>query len=113
MGKRGKRFSLYSFYQVLREKKAVPEKIIRLFGTDISLAVVPVVRKENCIGAFAMLQKFNEQESRQNALRRQMMQKGHYARYTLDDVIGISTAITEQKYSAENGGNRQPGPSYG
>ncbi len=44
-----------------------------------------------------MLQKFNEQESRQNALRRQMMQKGHYARYTLDDVIGISTAITETK----------------
>ena len=58
---------------------------------------MPVVRKENCIGAFAMLQKFNEQESRQNALRRQMMQKGHYARYTLDDVIGISTAITETK----------------
>ena len=98
MGKKGEEvFPYISFYQVLREKKAVPEKIIRLFGTDISLAVVPVVRKENCIGAFAMLQKFNEQESRQNALRRQMMQKGHYARYTLDDVIGISTAITETK----------------
>ena len=98
MGQRGEEvFPYIPFYQVLREKKAVPEKIIRLFGTDISLAVVPVVRKENCIGAFAMLQKFNEQESRQNALRRQMMQKGHYARYTLDDVIGISTAITETK----------------
>lgn len=98
MGKKGEEvFPYIPFYQVLREKKAVPERIIRLFGTDISLAVVPVVRKENCIGAFAMLQKFNEQESRQNALRRQMMQKGHYARYTLDDVIGISTAITETK----------------
>lgn len=98
MGKKGEEvFPYIPFYQVLREKKAVPEKIIRLFGTDISLAVVPVVRKENCIGAFAMLQKFNEQEFRQNALRRQMMQKGHYARYTLDDVIGISTAITETK----------------
>lgn len=98
MGKKGEEvFPYIPFYQVLREKKAVPEKIIRLFGTDISLAVVPVVRKENCIGAFAMLQKFNEQESRQNALRRQMMQKDHYARYTLDDVIGISTAITETK----------------
>lgn len=98
MGKKGEEvFPYIPFYQVLREKKSVPEKIIRLFGTDISLAVVPVVRKENCIGAFAMLQKFNEQESRQNALRRQMMQKGHYARYTLDDVIGISTAITETK----------------
>ncbi len=61
-----------------------------------------------------MLQKFNEQESRQNALRRQMMQKGHYARYTLDDVIGISHSdYRNKKYSAENGGNRQPGPSYG
>ena len=69
--------------------------MIHLFGTDISLAVVPVIRKEDCIGAFAMLQKFNEQESRQNALRRQLMQKGHYARYTFDDVIGNSAAITE------------------
>ena len=98
MGKKGEEvFPYIPFYQVLREKKAVPEKVIRLFGTNISLAVVPVVRKEDCIGAFAMLQKFNEQESRQNALRRQLMQKGHYARYTLDDVIGTSTAITETK----------------
>ena len=93
--RRGRGISLYSFYQVLREKKAVPEKVIRLFGTNVSLAVVPVVRKEDCIGAFAMLQKFNEQESRQNALRRQLMQKGHYARYTFDDVIGNSDTITE------------------
>lgn len=96
MGKKGEEvFPYIPFYQVLREKKAVPEKVIRLFGTNVSLAVVPVVRKEDCIGAFAMLQKFNEQESRQNALRRQLMQKGHYARYTFDDVIGNSDAITE------------------
>ena len=96
MGKKGEEvFPYIPFYQVLREKKSVPEKVIHLFGTDISLAVVPVIRKENCIGAFAMLQKFNEQESRQNALRRQLMQKGHYARYTFDDVIGNSAAITE------------------
>ena len=96
MGKKGEEvFPYIPFYQVLREKKSVPEKVIHLFGTDISLAVVPVIRKEDCIGAFAMLQKFNEQESRQNALRRQLMQKGHYARYTFDDVIGNSAAITE------------------
>ena len=96
MGKKGEEvFPYIPFYQVLREKKSVPEKVIHLFGKDISLAVVPVIRKENCIGAFAMLQKFNEQESRQNALRRQLMQKGHYARYTFDDVIGNSAAITE------------------
>ena len=46
-------FPYIPFYQVLREKKAVPEKVIRLFGTNVSLAVVPVVRKEDCIGAFA------------------------------------------------------------
>ena len=38
MGKKGEEvFPYIPFYQVLREKKAVPEKIIRLFGTDISL----------------------------------------------------------------------------
>ena len=54
MGKKGEEvFPYIPFYQVLREKKAVPEKVIRLFGTNVSLAVVPVVRKEDCIGAFA------------------------------------------------------------
>ncbi len=95
MGKKGKRYFPIFLLSGAPGEKAVPEKVIRLFGTNVSLAVVPVVRKEDCIGAFAMLQKFNEQESRQNALRRQLMQKGHYARYTFDDVIGNSDTITE------------------
>lgn len=81
MGKKGEEvFPYIPFYQVLREKKAVPEKVIRLFGTNVSLAVVPVVQKRGLYRRLLpMLQKFNEQESRQNALRRQLMQKGHYA----------------------------------
>ncbi|MDR3142639.1 MAG: sigma 54-interacting transcriptional regulator [Tannerellaceae bacterium] len=98
VGKKGKDvFPYIPFYQALKEKQDIPERVIRLFGTAISVAVVPVMRKTECIGAFATLQRFTEQESRQNELRKQLLQKGHYAKYTFDDVIGESEAIRNVK----------------
>ncbi len=98
LGKNGEEvFSYIPFSKVMQEKKAMDAKVIRLYGADISMAVVPVLRKDICIGAFAMLQRFSEQESRQNELRRQLLQKGHYARYTFEDVVGSSVAIAETK----------------
>ncbi|MGN0294404.1 MAG: sigma 54-interacting transcriptional regulator [Lachnospiraceae bacterium] len=98
MGKRGEEvFPYIPFYRALKEKKEVPEKVIQLFGAHISIAVMPVLRKEECIGAFATLQYFNEQENRQNELRSQLLKKGHCARYCFDDVIGNSESICRTK----------------
>ncbi|MGN0159102.1 MAG: sigma-54 interaction domain-containing protein [Brotaphodocola sp.] len=98
MGKRGEDvFPYIPFYQVLKEKKEVQAHVIKLFGVNISIAVVPVLRRQECIGAFATLQRFNELESKQNELRKQLLQKGHYAKYTFDDVIGESDAICQTK----------------
>lgn len=98
LGKRGEDvFPYIPFYQVLKEKKEVQAHVTKLFGANISIAVVPVLRKGECIGAFATLQRFNELESRQNELRRQLLQKGYYAKYTFDDVIGASASICRTK----------------
>lgn len=98
IGKKGEEvFPYISFYRALKEKKEVPEKVINLYGRHISVAVIPVLRKGECIGAFATLQSFNEQESRQNELRSQLLKKGHYAKYSFDDVIGESESICRTK----------------
>ena len=68
-------------------------------GSLVSVYVRPVLRREQCVGAFAILQKFNEMERRQNELRGQLMKKGqgHRAKYCFDDVIGQSEAIRYTK----------------
>ena len=97
-GKKGEEvFPYIPFYRTLKDKKETAAKIVQLFGTNISLTVIPVLKGEECIGAFATLQSFNDQEIRQNELRGQLLQKGHYAKYTFDDIIGSSQAIIETK----------------
>ena len=59
--------------------------------------MVPVIRQNACIGAFALLQRFNDVEVRQNELRGQLLHKGYYAKYSFDDVIGQSAAIRRTK----------------
>jgi len=98
LGKRGEDvFPYIPFYKALKDKQEIPESVTKLFGVNISIAVIPVMRRMECIGAFATLQRFNDQESRQNELRKQLLQKGHYAKYTFDDVIGASEPIRRVK----------------
>ena len=66
-------------------------------GVNLSVEVVPVIRQNACIGAFALLQRFNDVEARQNELRSQLFHKGHYAKYSFADVIGRSEAIRRTK----------------
>lgn len=98
MGRMGEDvFSYIPFYSALKEKKEVQAHVKKLFGSNISITVMPVLRKDECIGAFATLQRFNELETKQNELRKQLLQKGHYAKYTFDDVIGTSDKIIKTK----------------
>lgn len=59
--------------------------------------VVPVIRQSACIGAFALLRRFNDVEARQSELRSPLYHKGHYAKYSFSDVIGQSEAIRRTK----------------
>ena len=56
-----------------------------------------MLRQDVCIGAFAMVQRFNDMEMRQSELRKQLLHKGHYAKYAFQDIIGSSQAIAKVK----------------
>ena len=98
MGKRGEEvFPYIPFYRAITEKQEIPARVTKLYGVNVTIAVMPVLRQKECIGAFAVMQKFSEVESRQNELRNQLLQKGHMARYTIDDVLGESDCIRRTK----------------
>ncbi|MDO5418344.1 MAG: sigma 54-interacting transcriptional regulator, partial [Lachnospiraceae bacterium] len=98
MGKRGDEvFPYAAFSQCLQERKRMPARVRKVNGVNVSVEVVPVLRQDQCIGAFAILQKFNDMEDRQSELRSQLLHKGHYAKYDFDDVVGESEAILRTK----------------
>ena len=98
IGKGGEEvFAYIPFHQCLEEKEEISEKIVKLNGINISIKVVPVMRNQECTGAFATVQRFNDVEKKQNELRSQIMHKGHCARYTFDDIVGVSEAVQKTK----------------
>lgn len=86
-------FPYIPFYQAMRSGEEVPARVTKLLGVNVTIAVMPVLRQNQCIGAFAVMERFNEMESRQNELRNQLLKKGHMAKYTMDDVLGESDCI--------------------
>lgn len=98
---RGKRaeevFPYIPFGQCLQNRQTLPAKVVKINGVNLSIEVVPVIRQESCIGAFAILQRFNDVEIRQNELRGQLLHRGYCAKYGFEDVIGRSEAIRKTK----------------
>ena len=90
-------FPYIPFSECLRSRQTLPVKVCKVNGVNISTEVVPVIRQKECIGAFAILQRFNDIEIRQNELRGQLLHKGYCAKYSFDDVIGRSEAIRRTK----------------
>ena len=98
IGKRGDEvFPYVPFSRCLRERERIPAKIVRVNDVNVSIEVVPVMRQNSCIGAFAILQRFNDVEAKQSQLRSQLLHKGYYAKYGFEDVIGESEAIERTK----------------
>lgn len=98
LGKRGeKAFPYLDFSQCLQEKRRIAPQVKKIHGVNVSVEVVPVLRQDACVGAFAILQRFNDMEVRQNELRKQLLHKGHYAKYSFQDIVGNSQAILRAK----------------
>lgn len=90
-------FDYIPFRKCLTQKKTIPASVVRVKSTNVNVTVAPVLRRGECIGAFATLQRFADAENRQNELRSQLLQKGHSAKYSFDDVIGNSECIVKTR----------------
>lgn len=86
-------FPFLPFAECRLTEKKINNRLIKFKGVDINVTVAPVIRGNEYIGAFATIQRFTEEESKQHNLRIQLLNKGHKAKYTFNDIIGESEAI--------------------
>lgn len=90
-------FPYIPFAACIQSKAPIPARVIRIGGVNVNLAVIPVIQKGECQGAFATLQLFSDAEKQQNELRSQLLHKGYRAKYQFHDVIGESAGIRKTK----------------
>lgn len=89
------------FDNFFETKKPVKNKLIELNGKYITMSIFPigVVSSGEILevtdGAYAIIESFESQENTQNMLRLQLANKGHVAKYSVDNIIGKSKAIKE------------------
>lgn len=93
--------SCVPFGEVRETKQEIRSRIVTVNGEYVNLNITPVIKAENYMGAFAVLQRFKEEEQKQHELRRQLLNKGHKAKYTFDDILGESGAIKKIKEIAK------------
>lgn len=89
------------FGEIRETKKEIRSRLVTVNGEYVSLNITPVIKAENYMGAFAVLQRFKEEEQKQHELRRQLLNKGHKAKYTFDDILGDSGSIKKIKEIAK------------
>ncbi len=89
------------FKEVKRKREEIRARLVKIGEEYINLSIIPIIKAENYMGAFAIFQEFKEEEKKQNELRRQLLNKGHRAKYTFDDIIGENPTMLKLKALAQ------------
>lgn len=79
----------------------VNNKLTKIRGEYITLSMYPIWGMDSAYnGAYAIIENFESKENAQNKLRLQLMNKGHQAKYNINDIIGESRQIEEVRVLA-------------
>lgn len=89
----GKLFGFIPFGECRRQGKSLDSVLIRYKGTLLSIDIDPMEHNGVYMGMFASIQRFDDQESKQNKLRGQLRETSQYAKYTFSDIVGESAMI--------------------
>lgn len=72
-------------------------KLITIKGVLVSLRATSIVQNENFKGYFAIIERFKDEEDKQRKLRLQLLNRGHKAKYTFDDIKGNCPILKKVK----------------
>lgn len=81
--------------------RKIDARLIKINENLVTIGIYPINHSQKNIGFLIMLQYFKEEEEKQHRVRTQLLNKGHTAKYTFDDILGTSNAIEKVKKIAE------------
>ncbi len=95
-------FDFIPFNEVLETQEPITNVVVKHNETNMIISVGPVFHSGKLYGALATFKKYSDLEKEQYKIRAKIMDKGHMAKYTFDDIIGISDEINKCKIVAKN-----------
>ena len=85
------------FAESLAGHKTIHSRLVEIHGNPVSVSIHPFFRDSSLNAAFCVLQRFRDEERRQQKMRRQILGKGHVTKYTFDSIIGESEPMRAAK----------------
>ena len=80
----------------------IKNKLIKINNDNITVSIYRLNKSgQEFNGSYAIIEDFESKEKTQNKLRLQLMNRGHVAKYTIDNIIGKSQDIKEVKVLVE------------
>lgn len=98
-------FPRIPFKHVLKTLESIEEKIIIIHGEYVVVSVSPLVHSNKPYGAVAIMRKYKDTEKKQHKIRKQLVGKGHVAKYQFNDIMGKGSAINKSKSIAKRMAN--------
>ncbi|WP_025640860.1 sigma-54 interaction domain-containing protein [Schnuerera ultunensis] len=93
------------FKHVLRDLESIEEKLIKIHGEYVVVSINPLVHSNKSYGAVAIMRRYKDTEKRQHKIRKQLIGKGHVAKYHFNNIMGRSSAINKSKSIAKRMAN--------
>ena len=85
------------FEECFADRKAVQARLVEIGGSPVNVTIQPMFRNGRLMGAYCILQRFRDEENRQQKMRRQILGKGHVTKYTFDSIVGQSAPMLTAK----------------
>ena len=86
-------FPYLPFEECRRTHRKIDAKLVKINQNPVTVGIYPISHNQKNMGFLVMLQHFGEEEEKQHKIRNQLLNKGHTAKYTFDNIIGISPSI--------------------
>lgn len=86
-------FPQIPFGQVISNLEPIKDKLLKIAGIDFVVTIVPILKLNTLYGAVANIRRFSDTEKKQHKLRAQLINKGHKAKYSFENIIGNSKEI--------------------
>ncbi|NCE64981.1 AAA family ATPase [Pseudoflavonifractor sp. 524-17] len=93
--------ALLPIEECFSHQKAIHSRLIDINGSPVNVSLQPVLRGGRFMGGFCILQRFRDEENRQQKVRRQLLGKGHVTKYTFDSIVGQSPTMLAAKALAQ------------
>lgn len=82
-------------YAGLRDQERVYDQLIQYSDTPLTVSIRTIFHSQKFRGLFINLQRFIDVENKQHDARLRLLNKGHKAKYTFDDIVGQSETMQE------------------